>query len=58
MSLSSFVLVLSCANRPGIVSAVSTHLFEMGANISDAEQFDDTLSGRLDRKSTRLNSSH
>jgi len=44
MSLSNFVLVLSCANRPGIVAAVSTHLFELGANISDAEQFDDTLS--------------
>ena len=47
MSLSSFVLVLSCVNRPGIVAAVSTHLFELGANISDAEQFDDTLSGRF-----------
>ncbi|MDK9697836.1 MAG: formyltetrahydrofolate deformylase [Siculibacillus sp.] len=45
MSDKSFVLVLSCANRPGIVAAVSTHLFEMGANISDAEQFDDTLAG-------------
>ncbi len=44
MSEKSFVLVLSCANRPGIVAAVSTHLFELGANISDAEQFDDTLS--------------
>lgn len=43
MSEKSFVLVLSCANRPGIVAAVSTHLFEMGANISDAEQYDDTL---------------
>ena len=43
MSEKSFALVLSCANRPGIVAAVSTHLFEMGANISDAEQYDDTL---------------
>lgn len=47
MSATSFVLVLSCVNRPGIVAAVSTHLFELGANISDAEQFDDTLSGRF-----------
>ena len=47
MSASSFVLTLSCRNRPGIVAAVSTHLFEQGCNISDAEQFDDTLSGRF-----------
>ncbi len=47
MSVSTYVLVLSCANRPGIVAAVSTHLFGLGANISDAEQFDDTLSGRF-----------
>jgi formyltetrahydrofolate deformylase len=47
MSEKSFVLVLSCANRPGIVAAVSTHLFELGANISDAEQFDDALSDRF-----------
>jgi len=47
MSVSSFVLVLSCRNRPGIVAAVSTRLFELGCNISDAEQFDDTLSGRF-----------
>ncbi|WP_210495556.1 formyltetrahydrofolate deformylase [Microvirga antarctica] len=37
----SFVLALSCANRPGIVAAVSTHLFQSGFNILDAQQFDD-----------------
>ena len=47
MPLRSYVLALSCRNRPGIVAAVSMHLFEMGANISDAQQFDDTLSGRF-----------
>ena len=47
MSLRSYVLALSCRNRPGIVAAVSMHLFEMGANISEAQQFDDTLSGRF-----------
>ncbi len=47
MSLSSYVLALSCKNRPGIVAAVSTYLFEAGCNIADAQQFDDTLSGRF-----------
>jgi formyltetrahydrofolate deformylase len=36
------ILTLSCPNRPGIVSAVSTYLFEQGGNILDAQQFDDT----------------
>jgi formyltetrahydrofolate deformylase len=36
-----YVLRLSCPNRPGIVAAVSTCLFEAGANILDAQQFDD-----------------
>ena len=47
MSLSSYVLALSCRNRPGIVAAVSTYLFEAGCNISEAQQFDDTLSERF-----------
>ena len=40
-----YVLTLSCANRPGIVAAVSTALFEGGFNILDAQQFDDTETG-------------
>lgn len=44
MSQPHYVLTLSCANRPGIVAAVSTHLFESGCNILDAQQFDDTES--------------
>lgn len=35
-------LTLSCPNRPGIVAAVSSHLFEAGCNILGAQQFDDT----------------
>ena len=45
MPEAQYVLTLSCPNRPGIVAAVSTHLFEHGANILDAQQFDDTESG-------------
>jgi formyltetrahydrofolate deformylase len=41
------ILTLSCRNRPGIVSAVSTDLFEGGCNILDAQQFDDTESNRF-----------
>jgi formyltetrahydrofolate deformylase len=41
------ILALSCANRPGIVAAVATALFEAGHNILDARQFDDTMTGRF-----------
>ena len=36
-----YVLTLSCPDRPGIVSAVSTFLAHNGQNIIDAQQFDD-----------------
>ncbi|MFH3478623.1 formyltetrahydrofolate deformylase [Xanthobacter variabilis] len=42
-----FILTLSCPNRPGIVAAVSTFLFEKGCNILEAQQFDDQESGRF-----------
>jgi len=41
MSDLQFVLTLSCPDRPGIVSAVSTFLAHNGQNILDAQQFDD-----------------
>jgi formyltetrahydrofolate deformylase len=44
MSTDHIVLTLSCANKPGIVAAVSTYLFESGFNILEANQFDDTES--------------
>ena len=47
MSAEPYVLTLSCPNRPGIVAAVSTHLFESGCNILDAGQFDDIETGRF-----------
>lgn len=42
-----YVLTLSCVNRPGIVSAVSTYLFEMGGDIREAQQFDDRETGKF-----------
>ncbi|WP_026440301.1 formyltetrahydrofolate deformylase [Acidocella facilis] len=47
MSKSQFVLTLSCVNRPGIVAAVSTYLFEKGADIREAQQFDDVETGKF-----------
>ncbi len=40
-----YVLQLTCPNRPGIVAAVSTAIFELGGNIREAQQFDDPDSG-------------
>ena len=47
MKPSSLVLLLSCPDRPGIVAAVSTFLFENGCNILDAQQFDDVETDRF-----------
>src|ERR1700742_2197766 len=41
MSKPHYVLTLSCLNRPGIVAAVTTCLFEHGADIREAQQYDD-----------------
>jgi formyltetrahydrofolate deformylase len=42
-----FVLTLSCPDRAGIVSAVTTFLFDNGQNILDAQQFNDVESGHF-----------
>ncbi len=47
MPNAQYVLTLSCQNRPGIVAAVTTYLFECGADIREAQQFDDTESGKF-----------
>jgi formyltetrahydrofolate deformylase len=41
------ILTLACPDRPGIVARVSTFLFERGANILDAQQYDDQETGRF-----------
>ena len=43
----SAVLTLSCPDKPGIVARVSTYLFGAGANIIDAQQFDDKETGKF-----------
>jgi formyltetrahydrofolate deformylase len=47
MSKAQYVLTLSCINRPGIVAAVSTYLFEHGGDIREAQQFDDSETGNF-----------
>lgn len=47
MSKANYVLTLSCVNRPGIVSAVATYLFEQGGDIREAQQFDDLETGKF-----------
>lgn len=43
----TYTLRLQCADRPGLVAAVSVFLAERGCNIVDAQQFNDRLSGRF-----------
>jgi formyltetrahydrofolate deformylase len=42
-----FVLTLSCPDRPGIVHAVTSYLVNFGLDITEHQQFDDGLRGRL-----------
>ncbi len=47
MSKSNYVLTLSCQNRPGIVASLASYLFAQGADIREAQQFDDAETGRF-----------
>ncbi len=40
-----YVLNISCRNRPGLVAAIASRLFENGGNILESTQFDDEESG-------------
>ncbi|MGF7156286.1 formyltetrahydrofolate deformylase [Novosphingobium gossypii] len=44
---SPLILAFSCADRPGIVARVTGYLAQMGANIVEAQQFDDLEQGRF-----------
>jgi formyltetrahydrofolate deformylase len=41
------ILTLHCADRPGIIAAVTTSLYQSHCNVTDAQQFSDELSGRF-----------
>jgi formyltetrahydrofolate deformylase len=47
MSLANYILTLSCADRPGIVAAVTTELAALGANIAESNQFWDRETGQF-----------
>ena len=47
MHAANFVLTLSCADRPGIVAAVTTELAALNANIAESNQFWDRETGRF-----------
>lgn len=42
-----YILTLSCQNRPAIVATITTALAASGANIREAQQFDDVMTGRF-----------
>ena len=42
-----FVLTLSCPEQPGIVHAITTILNDNGCDITEHQQFDDPMSGKL-----------
>lgn len=45
--MSDFTLTLSCAQRPGIVHAITRFLSQHGADILEHQQFDDAAGGQL-----------
>jgi formyltetrahydrofolate deformylase len=47
MPASNFILTLSCADRPGIVAAVTTELAGLDANIAESNQFWDRETGQF-----------
>jgi formyltetrahydrofolate deformylase len=47
MTRIAHVLTLSCTDQPGLVATISGQLFEGGANILEAQQFDDVETGRF-----------
>jgi len=47
MTTENYYLTLTCPNRPGIVAAVSTYIFQAGGDIEEAQQFDDKASKRF-----------
>jgi len=47
MAIENYYLTLTCPNKPGIVAAVSTYIFNSGGDIEEAQQFDDKASKRF-----------
>lgn len=43
----SFILTITCDDRTGIVASITTSLYQFGANITEAQQFNDPATGRF-----------
>lgn len=43
----AYILTMRCVDRPGLASAVSTHVYQCGGNITEAQQFNDPETGRF-----------
>jgi formyltetrahydrofolate deformylase len=47
MTTENYYLTLTCPNKPGIIAAVSTYIFQAGGDIEEAQQFDDKATKRF-----------
>jgi formyltetrahydrofolate deformylase len=45
--MTTYILTLSCTDRPGIVAAVASAISEHGGNIREAQQFNDSQTGNF-----------
>ncbi|MCJ9427769.1 formyltetrahydrofolate deformylase [Kordiimonas marina] len=45
--MKTYTLALSCVDKPGIVAAVSKHLYDHGANVTESQQFEDSETGNF-----------
>ncbi|MFC7704196.1 formyltetrahydrofolate deformylase [Plastorhodobacter daqingensis] len=45
--MTDHILTLQCKNRPGVVAAVTTRLAAHGGDITEAQQFDDRMTGQF-----------
>lgn len=45
--MTSFTLKLQCEDQPGLVARVASYLLAAGCNITDAQQFNDSLTNRF-----------
>lgn len=45
--MTSCILTITCANRPGIVAAVTNGIYTAGGDITEAQQFDDRATGQF-----------
>jgi formyltetrahydrofolate deformylase len=45
--ISSIILTINCDDQPGIVASVTSSIYQVGANITEAQQFDDPMTARF-----------